>query len=80
MYNVPAMKEKTYFIQIDGYSVEEEDFDNGCTGVIVNDSYQFQWKSMKLDFQVRGTINSSKRFLSQMIDNKSLDPLIASKT
>lgn len=35
---------------------------------------------MKLDFQVRGTINSSKRFLSQMIDNKSLDPLIASKT
>ena len=33
------MKEKTYFIQIDGYCVEEEDYDNGCTGVIVNDTW-----------------------------------------
>lgn len=39
MYNVLVMQEKTYFIQIDGYCVEEEDYDKGCTGVIVNDTW-----------------------------------------
>lgn len=34
---------------------------------------------MKFGFYVRGTINPSKRFLSQMIDNESLDLLFVSK-
>ena len=68
------MKEKTYLIQIDGYSVEEEDYDNGCTGVIVNDTWygdsSFYAKSFS---EIRNKLNEMLGVRNQEIDIQHMD-------
>ena len=74
MYNVPAMKEKTYFIQIDGYCVEEEDFDKGCTGVIVNDTWYGDSSFYANSFsEIRNKLNEMLGVRNQEIDIQHMD-------
>ena len=68
------MKEKTYLIQIDGYSVEEEDYDTGCTGVIVNDTWYGDSSFYANSFsEIRNKLNEMLGVRNQEIDIQHMD-------